>query len=225
MSNMLNWLLSLAPREKACLNETERLEASMKTTAVSRYKAAERLGSQGKFTFYATTLMSLASILIPLMQLADVQLAFSDRVLNAIQIFFAVAVLVYSVVIGTAHYELRSDQLNNCGDKIKELIRELRREKEAGRGQVSKEQLAEIQARYSSVSTDVENHNRNDHRLAVLQLPELYPITGIIRLSKWGLYHWGVLFQLLPSVLLLAGLSGFILEVFGITNGLSRLFK
>lgn len=225
MQKIVDWVLSRFPRETARANETERLDATMKTTAVNRYNASNRLKAQGKFTFFTTTILSLGLVFIPLMQLADVHLALPDRLLNAIQIFLAVSILVYSVVIGTARYDLRSEQLNDCGDNIKELIRELRREKEAAGGMVSKEKLAELQDRYSSITTDVENHTRNDFRLAVLQLPEIYKVTGIVRAGTWALYWSVFVAQFLPSLMLLTIVLGFILEVFGITNGLSHLLK
>ncbi len=225
MQKIVDWALSRYPRETARANETERLDATMKTTAVNRYNASNRLSAQGRFTFFTTTILSLGLILIPLMQLADAQLALPDRLLNAIQIFLAVSILVYSVVIGTARYDLRSEQLNDCGDSIKELIRELRREKEAAGGQVSMERLAVIQARYSSITTDVENHTRNDYRLTVLQLPEMFKVTGLARTSMWGVYWAAYVAQFFPSLMLLTIVVGFILEVFGITTGLSQLFK
>ena len=64
--------------------------------------------------------------MIPLLENADIQLAYPPRVLNMLQIFLAVAVLVYSTINATAKYETRSERLNECGDRIKELIRELR---------------------------------------------------------------------------------------------------
>lgn len=225
MQKIVDWALSRFPRETARANETERLDATMKTTAVNRYNASNRLRAKGKFTFFTTTILSLGLIFIPLMQLADAQLALPDRLLNAIQIFLAVSILVYSVVIGTARYDLRSEQLNDCGDNIKKLIRELRREKEAAGGQVCKEKLAELQDRYSSITTDVENHTRNDYRLTVLQLPEMFKVTGFVRAGMWGVYWAAFIAQFLPSLMLLAIVLGFILEVFGITTVLLQLFK
>jgi len=225
MQKVVDWALSRFPREMVRANETERLDATMKTTAVNRYNASNRLRAQGRFTFFTTTILSLGLIFIPLMQLADAQLALPDRLLNAIQIFLAVSILVYSVVIGTARYDLRSEQLNDCGNNIKELIRELRREKEATGGQVSKEKLAELHDRYSSITTDVENHTRNDYRLTVLQLPDMFKVTGIVRTGMWAVYWTSFVAQFLPSLMLLAIVLGFILEVFGITAGLSELFK
>lgn len=225
MQKVVDWAFSRFTRETARENETERLDATMKITAVNRYNASNRLSAQGRFTFFTTTILSLGLIFIPLMQLADAQLALPDRLLNAIQIFLAVSILVYSVVIGTARYDLRSEQLNDCGNNIKELIRELRREKEAAGGQVSKEKLAELQVRYSSITTDVENHTRNDYRLTVLQLSEMFKVTGFVRVGMWGVYWIAFVFQFLPSLMLLAIVLGFILEVFGITAGLSQLLK
>lgn len=225
MQKVVDWALSRFPRETARANETERLDATMKTTAVNRYNASNRLRAQGKFTFFTTTILSLGLIFIPLMQLADAQLALPERLLNAIQIFLAVSILVYSVIIGTARYDLRSEQLNDCGDNIKELIRELRREKEAAGGQVGKEKLAELQDRYSSITTDVENHTKNDYRSTVLQLPEMFKVTGFVRMGTWALYWTVFIAQFLPSLMLLAIVLGFFLEVFGITAGLTQLLK
>ena len=42
-SSTWSWLFSLAPREKTHNNEAERLDATMKTTAVNRYNASNRL--------------------------------------------------------------------------------------------------------------------------------------------------------------------------------------
>ena len=95
MQKVVDWALSLFPSEIVRSNETERLDTTMKTTAVNRYTASNRLRAQGRFTFFTTTVLSLGLISIPLMQLADAQLPLPDRLLNAIQIFLAVSILVY----------------------------------------------------------------------------------------------------------------------------------
>ena len=70
MQKVVDWVLSRFPREIARANETERLDVTMKTTAVNRYNASNRLRAQGRFTFFTTTVLSLGLIFIPLMQLA-----------------------------------------------------------------------------------------------------------------------------------------------------------
>lgn len=220
-----DWLFSRYPREKKPENETERLDATMKTTAVNRYNASNRLKWQGKVAFATTTVLSLGLVFIPLMQMANVPLSLRGEVLNAMQIFLAVSVLVYSVIIGTARHDLRSEQLNDCGDKIKELIRELRREKEDAGGALPKDIISELQARYSSITTDVENHTRNDYLLTLLQLDDSFKITGVIRLLKWLQYYCFNVFSHITSILLLIVELIFISDMFGATNIFSPFLK
>ena len=83
-SSTWSWLFSLAPREKTHNNEAERLDATMKTTAVNRYNASNRLKWQGKIAFATTTILSLGLIFIPLMQMANIPLSLKGEVLTRI---------------------------------------------------------------------------------------------------------------------------------------------
>lgn len=218
MTGFVCWLFSQRSREKPINTEAERLELSMKTTAKSRFTASVRLKHQGQFAFYTTTLLSLGLILIPLMQNSGVPLALKPGVLNAMQIFLAVSVLVYSVVMGTARYDYRSEQLNECGNKVKELIRELRREREAAGGALSNEQLARLHQRYSDIVTDVESHTTNDYRLTVLEMTEEYSVTGLVRMREWCQSQALRMFPfLLPGALLLIE-TIFITDMLGATT-------
>lgn len=48
MQKIVDWALSRYPRETARANETERLDATMITTAVNRYNASNRVNSNEK---------------------------------------------------------------------------------------------------------------------------------------------------------------------------------
>lgn len=185
MNKFLYWLIAGGERERPVKDAAEKLQMSMRTTAKCRYNASGRLQHQGKFSFFTTTTLSLGLVFIPLMQNAGVPLAFQANVLNMMQIFLGVAVLVYSVVIGTARYDMRAEQLTECGDKLKELIRSLDKEREAGGGSVMPEKLAEFQTHYSDIVTDVENHNRNDYRFATLEMVNDYFVSGFPRLKLY----------------------------------------
>lgn len=213
MKIFLRWLFSQSLHENQHTNEKERLENTMKTTAISRYNASVRLKIQGKIAFVTTTILSLGLILMPLIQVADIPLIFSSNILSVIQIFLAVSVLVYSIIIGTARYDLRSEQLNDCGDKIKALIRELRTYKDS-----DTDSIKEIQKRYSDIATSVENHARNDYLLTTLRTRELYTITGIIRVLMWLKYYGiNLILNLIPFFLLSIEII-FILDMFAATN-------
>lgn len=180
-----HWILAYGLREREAKDAAEKLQMSMRTTAKCRYNASVRLQYHGKFSFFTTTVLSLGLVFIPLIQNANVRLAFQPNVLNMMQIFLGVAVLVYSVVIGTARYEVRATQLNECGDKLKELIRELDKEREANNNSMPALKLADFQNKYSDIVTDVENHNRNDYRFATLEMVRDYFISGLPRLKLY----------------------------------------
>lgn len=179
------WIFSMHPRDNILTGEEDKFLLSMKATCKTRYNASVRLKYLGKFTFLTTTFLSLGLIFIPLVQNSGITLALSVGVINSMQLFIAVSVLVYSVIHGTARYDLRSEQFNECGDKLKELIREFGREREASGGKLEKERLAHFQQRYSDITTDVENHTRGDYRLVTLEMSKNYRITGIPRILEW----------------------------------------
>ncbi|MEJ5034266.1 SLATT domain-containing protein [Acinetobacter sp. MYb177] len=217
LKNFYEKILNLSIEEVDCGNSaTKRVIASMKTTAVSRYHAATRIAWQSKIAFLTTTVLSLGLIFIPLMQLAKVEISFSNDVLSAIQIFLAVAVLVYSVIIGTAKYETRCENLNDCGDKVKDLIRELKRE--AAGGEAPKEVVEDIQRRYAIIVADVENHQRCDFSLTIIRYRDLYQIS-ILCWLKLRIYIFFILIMNYFPVVILIALELFIItDMFKITS-------
>jgi len=212
------WTFSLHPRDNILTSESDKFLLSMKATAKTRYNASIRLKYLGKFTFLTTTFLSLGLIFIPLLQNSGVKLVLAVGVINSMQLFIAVSVLVYSVIQGTARYELRSEQFNECGDNLKELIREFGREREAAGGQLTKDQLAAFERRYSDITTDVENHTRGDYRLVTLAMKRDYRVTGIPRIIEWLLARGE---QLIPYTFPLALLvleALFITDILGVTK-------
>ncbi len=206
---------TLRPADVPQNGQREKLIASIKTTAVSRYNASNRLARQGRFTFGISTVFSLGLIFIPLMQLAKVPLVLNGDVLSAFQIFLAVAILVYSIIIGTARYQIRSEQLNDCGDKLKGLIRELRLDMgNAG----SDPGLAEQQRRYEAIIADVENHERRDYILTILRSPDLFTLSLVGRVCHWAKFSFAACISYSPSLLLVLIEIILITDMFGATN-------
>lgn len=212
------WLTAGGVRERQTKDAVDKLQMSMRATAKCRYNASVRLQAQGKFSFFTTTALSLGLIFIPLMQNAGVPLAFEANVLNMMQIFLAVAVLVYSVVIGTARYDMRAEQLTECGDKLKELIRTIDKERLTTDGSIDADKLGQFQKNYSDIVTDTENHIRNDYRFASLEMVNDYFITGLPRLYLHSIAN-AVRFipYLLPILLMLVEVI-FITDMMGGTD-------
>lgn len=214
-----SWFFALELNERTDKTAVEKLKMSMRATAKCRYFAAARLQRQARFSFFTTTVLSLGLIFIPLMQSSGVKLAYETNVLGMMQIFLAVSVLVYSVVIATARYDVRAEKLTECGDKLKELIRAIDREMDT-KNSISDEDLRVYQDRYSDISTDTENHISSDYKFAMLEMTRDYRITGLKRLQVWATALWQSLNPLALPVILL------IIEVVFITDmvGASEVF-
>lgn len=221
----LSWLFSLQPVERQVSDPIEKLLNGMRVTSKCRYNASVRLRRQSQFSFATTTVLSLGLILIPLLQNSDIKLSFPDKVLNMLQVFLAVSVLVYSVIIATARYETRSEALNDCGDKIKDLIRSLRQEVADSAQSGTKVNLAHYNQRYGEVSTDAENHARVDFVLASLEMSSDYCYTGCVRLLRY--LRAGVLYSLpyLVPVTMIAIEIIFITDMIGATKILTPYFS
>lgn len=225
MLRFFSWLLSLQPVEQTVNDPVEKLLNGMRVTSKCRYNASVRLKRQSQFSFITTTILSLGLILIPLLQNSNIALSFQDKVLNMLQVFLAVSVLVYSVIIATARYETRSEALNECGDKIKDLIRNLRREVAESKTSGVAVDLAHYNQRYGDVSTDAENHARVDFLLASLEMSSDYRYTGFVRLLRFA--KGGILYSVpywVPLAMIAVEII-FILDMVGATHILSPYLR
>jgi hypothetical protein len=184
------------------------LKKNMRTTANCRFNAAVRLQRQGKVAFITTTLVSLGLIFIPLMQLAKISLNIEDNILNVIQIFLAVAVLIYSSIISTAGYELRAQKLHECGVKLKALEQKLDMDSFPGTATTPPLNLTSLQTEYTDILAHSENHDLSDYLLAKAELPHYYSITGWKKLICYSKAYFMIgQFYFFPVILLLSEIS------------------
>ena len=215
-----NWLSSRGEIDRPKKDAKEKFQMSIRVTAKCRFNAAERLKRQGKFAFLTTTILSLGLIFIPLMQNSGIKLAFPPNVLNMMSTFLAVAVLVYSVVIGTARYEARADKLTQCGDNLKDLNRELDNQLKS-----DSVDIQELEKKYSHLISDTENHTKTDYLAATLEMRRDYEITGFPRLYKRLLIIVVELFSYIIPLSMLVLEIVFILDMLGISHILAKYFS
>lgn len=219
------WLFSLNPVEADIQDPAQKLLNSMRITSKCRYNASVRLRRQSQFSFFSTTLLSLGLILVPLLQNSEIRLEFPPKVLNMLQIFLAVAVLVYSVINATARYETRSEALNECGDKIKDLIRNFRREIAESKNSGGNVDLVKYNQSYDNVSTAAENHVRADFIFGALEMRGDYHYTGLIRLYMYVKASLLFLIPYLVPTLLLVGEIIFITDMLGSTSVFTKYLQ
>ncbi len=213
-----DWVFSQYPTETKPTVPAEILYRSFHITAKCRYNASIRMKRLASFSFLTATVLSLGLILLPLLQLSDLHLLYPKSVINILQVFLAVAVLVYSVINATAHYETRSYVLNQCGDNIKELSRELRSSADPN------QMIDKLNKKYTEISTRSENHARRDYWLTMLQAKDVYRVTGIPRVWLYGKTVMGHLVPYSIPALLMAIELIVILDNIGVTTVLTHQF-
>jgi len=208
------------------LEGRDRFIMSMKTTSTTQFRASTRLKRQKNFNFIISIILSLGLILIPLTELAGIPNAFQNsphsskvlpNALNGMQIFLAIWLLVYSIIIGTARYEIRSQQLNDCANKIKNLIRQLRNEKEETQGDGKDEVLDKYNKDYDEIVANVENREHIDYHMAVMEMHDYYDLSMELKLKIWIEFFFTNLLSYSPALLLLIVEVSFITDMFGLT--------
>lgn len=220
----ITWLLSLQAEEKPEDDPAQKLLNSMRVTAKCRFNASVRLARTSKYSFLTTTVLSLGLIFMPLYQNSGLQVPYSDKVLSMLQIFLAVAVLVYSVVIGTSKYDLRAEALDRCGVGIKELIRKLRNEISESKANGVSIDMEKYHSKYHEISSEPENHVRVDYLFAVLESSVDFNITGFKRLylNVKAYFMYSVPYIIPTSMMLFEVL--FILDILGVTSCFTEIF-
>src|SRR5436190_9847680 len=219
------WFFSLDPLEQRPKEPPEALYRSFHITAKCRYNASIRLDRIGSFSFLTATILSLGLIFVPMIQLSDIPLAYPERVINSLQIFFAVAVLIYTVINSAAHFETRAKSLNECGDNIKDLSRKLRSEIYNAQGQGTVLDFQPINEMYSRISSASENHSRADYELAMLQASDSYHVTGFPRLwLNIKVFYGNLEGYIFPIILILAEVI-VILDILSVTYVLTGIFN
>lgn len=141
------------------------------------------------------------------------------------QIFLAVSVLVFSVIIGTARYDVRSEMLTECGNKLKQLIRSIDKHITGDENKFPEERLAQFQDEYAKIVEKTENHIRSDYYLAMLEMRKDYNHSGIPRIGLF-LTAWlqRLAIYIIPALLLFFELI-FITDMLKITNLLAPFLK
>ena len=179
---IMHWIIGLENYVKR--TPQERFILKVAVTAKSRFNAELRLKYLDRITFLTTTLMSLGMIFVPLIQFTEIPLGYPSKVLDMLQVFFAVSVLVYSVICSTANYKYRALLLNQCGNRLKHL------QSKVLSSSASDCDIESFAAEYENILDSSDGHEEVDYKRTKLQMQE-YNVTGL----KWIWYHCNIFFH------------------------------
>lgn len=162
-------------KEESFNNLYKKVDATSKT----RFHAARRLRLHSKSSTYIVVLISLGLILISLMQAYSIGNNISSDLVGLIQVFSAVAVLVYSLLIDKHDYSNLSEKMYSCASQLGELKQKIHPHLEPTH---DTEKYNKFRDDYHGILKLYETHSNNDFRgdytRAKLEMPENYTIKG-----------------------------------------------
>jgi len=158
----------------------DNLYKKMDATSKTRFHAARRLRLHSKFATYTIVIISLSLILISLMQAYQLGNNINSSLVGLIQVFSAVAVLVYSLLIDKNDYSNLSEKMYSCASMLSELKHKAH--PFLGKESHDTEKYIEFCDEYNRILKLYETHSNNDFRgdyfRAKLEMPENYKIEG-----------------------------------------------
>lgn len=163
-------------KEESFDNLYKKIDATSKT----RFHASRRLKLHTKCSTYTVVLISLSLILIALMQAYEIGNNIESELVGLIQVFSAIAVLVYSLLIDKNDYSNSSEKMYSCASRLGELKKKMHPLIGTEHNQ---EKYDELRIEYDEVLRLYETHSNNDFRAdyvqAKLEMPENYTIKGL----------------------------------------------
>lgn len=164
-------------------NSALRQQLTIRTAARARYYAGTRLSRQERVWQATLVLQALGLILLPLLQNAGVTLALPPNVINLIQVFLAVTVLVGVVLLGSANLALRARILIESGEHLRELSREFDKVcEDLGPTAMPSHILDEFRLRHTEIVRNIELPTRNDQRQSLQAMANDYHLDPASRL-------------------------------------------
>ena len=174
-------------KEESFHNLYKKIDATSKT----RFHASRRLKLHSKLSTYTVVMISLGLILISLMQAYGLGNNIENDLVGLIQVFSAIAVLVYSLLIDKNDYSNLSEKMYSCASTIGELKQKIHPHLDKQHDQALYD---EFRDKYHRVLKLFETHSNNDFRgdytRAKLEMPEKYTIKGKAWLAAKLHVYW-----------------------------------
>lgn len=152
----------------------------MDATSKTRFYASRRLKRHARLSTHTVVFISLALIFVSLLQAYNLGVNIGSKYTSLIQIFAAVAVLVYSLLIEKNEYSALSEKMYSCASKLGELKQRAHPFKEMS--DPTEEKYIEFQKEYWSILKLYETHSSNDFSAdnlrARLDMSEDYKLQG-----------------------------------------------
>lgn len=188
------------------------LHKKIEVTAKTRFYASRRLRRHADWSTYTVVVVSLVMILVALMQAYDIGVNIKTSYTSIIQVFSAIAVLVYSLLIDKNDYSSLSEKMFACASQLSELRQRFL--PLITSDNPSKDEYERVQKEYWDILKIYETHSNNDfggdNLRARLDMPEFYSFSGykrfeaivnVYRMHIWNFLSYPVVWGTLALLL------------------------
>jgi len=187
-------------KEQSYNNLYKKIDATSKT----RFHASRRLKGHAKFSTYSVVLISLALILISLMQAYELGNNINSELVGLIQVFSSVSVLVYSLLIDKNDYSNLAEKMYSCAAQLGELKQEIYPMLDK---KFEEKDYQKYRVEYNRILKLYETHSTNDFRAdylrAQLDMPEHYPMKWPQRKKVQSQVVWALFWNHLSYITLI----------------------
>ena len=164
----------------------EKLGDNVYLVTKNYFAASKRLALHNSASQWTLSLLSLGLIVIPLLTVTKIPMRYPQNIVDFGSISLAVGVLMFSLLLGTNSYSVRSDRMHHAGLELNELMREMRYLVNDPEGKVR--QYRDFDKRYGNILQRYENVDDVDYTKGKISIIRKEPVPWSLRFRYWFLF-------------------------------------
>ncbi len=140
----------------------ERLHDNLYIVTKAYFNAGKRLQSLKVCSEISLATLSFLVILLSLCNAYDLNLGSKSQLIDFISVVSAIFVLVYSILVSSRNYGVRSERMHRCGLELNKLLRQIRLIVSVPENHTDK-QYSELDKAYSDILDRYDNYEDVDY--------------------------------------------------------------
>ncbi|MDP1579587.1 MAG: SLATT domain-containing protein [Candidatus Didemnitutus sp.] len=163
----------------------EKLGDNVYLVTKNYFSASRRLALHESASQWTLSLLSLGLIVMPLLTVTKMPLRYPQNVVDFAAISLAVAVLMFSLLIGANKYSVRSERMHHAGLELNALMREMRY---LVSDPEKMKRYQEFDRSYGSILQRYENVDEIDYVTGKISIIRKEPVPFLLRCKYWYLF-------------------------------------
>ena len=163
----------------------EKLGDNVYLVTKNYFAASRRLALHESASQWTLSLLSLGLIIIPLLTVTKMPMRYEQNVVDFASISLAVAVLMFSLLIGANKHAVRSEKMHRAGLELNELMREMRY---LASDPKKMERYQEFDRAYGAILRRYENVDDIDYVKGKISIIRKEPVPWALRSKYWFLF-------------------------------------